>query len=286
MNKKVLIVFLFLFFIIIPQTAYAWDPLNIGEKVETWLQENIQAGQEETINWMRQGIFAPEPLGMSQDGIKWHNINFQVAWPLFGILLAIRLQSNLTNPFLTGRIEFDSGSVYLTAIGAGAMIYMGQYLIEWLRLFSSSFTAVYTDIPVSIIYGDDGIESLGWFLIYGTLQIGLIVLILLLNALYEFRTMFVDFFTSLAPLVGATIVLNPYLFKKWGSILIAFILMKPLHALAIGFYMDYVPHMDNPGSRVVLSIIFFLFILLFPILILGNAVVSVVKDIKKGGGYF
>lgn len=270
-----------------PQRTHAsCNFLNFGCKVNEWIAEGVNSSTNAGMQWIRSEIIKPDSTYVAPSTIRWLIITRIAGWSLFGLMMAARMGFNLAHPFFTGRLHFDEGSYWLTALGSCVVILSGDQFITMTRDYAASFSQYFgtVDFIWPISTNDFENES------YATLGVLLLALLcilwVILYALYLFRDMMLNFLTTATPIVGGTIVFTDKFFRLWWQFVATFILMKPIHAWGISYMIDYLADTSSgldPIGKTLIAIFFFGIILALPIMIMGNSVRSTIRLMKDGG---
>lgn len=268
-----------------PKPTFACGAFDINCKINDWLSNNVEHSEEAGMKWIRTQVTQPDDLTYDSSTIKWLAINKMVGWSLFALFLIFRLSANAGSPLMSGKLHFEQTNVFLTSILSGFMIYGGDEFVGMVREYSVSITDVYANINFVFPVSPNDFEGAGYQLLGLILLTLLIILWIALYALYLVRGMMINFLITAIPLVGGTMVYSNTFFNIWWKFLLTFIIMKPIHTWGISYCLDFMSSMDsgNPIGKILLAIFFFLFILILPVIIMGNAVSSTLRLMKEGG---
>jgi hypothetical protein len=276
-KKSFIILFLSILLIsMAPMEAEAAGFFDIGGKINEYLTDGLNKDIEAGMKNMRKVILGTDSTAKNRATMYWIVITKSVAWVLFAIMLAAALGVNIGSPFVTGRLQFgDDHSIVLTGLGSGLMIYAGDDLITWLRVFSAGFTETFAVVNFTYPTSNNAFIGLG-------LQVTGIV-VLALYALYQLRDLMISILIVMAPIAGATIVYTERFFTMWWQWALAWILMKPVHAFLLSFFLDYSSDIIDPADKLLVITFFFAIILLLPGVIFGGMAMKTFRDIKNGG---
>lgn len=264
-----------------------WFDFSLGNTVEDWLNNQVSASITTGLVFLKDKIIAPETVYVNSSTVlKWASYMRIVGWSLLLILFASRLLVTMGGPFFHGDINLDRPSqVLLPLIGGGFMIMVGYEFLLMLKYLSFQFTEAFRPSDFSVLDSTNEFLDAGYELAGLVSLLVLSLLFVVLNALYVFRDFFIDFLYILAPVIGGTIAFSLRFFHMWWQYCLIFVLMKPLHAFGIAFYLEYVNTAGiNPIDQVLLSLIFFGIIIALPFIIFGAHALHVIRSVRSGGG--